>query len=105
MKVKKGDNIIVTAGKDRGKSGTVLRAFPKKDQVLVDGINMATHHEKSRRRGQQGQIIKKPTPIHISNVALQDAKTKKPGRVGYSFEGEGEKVKKVRVTRPSGEKV
>ncbi len=104
MKIKKGDNVVVIAGKDRGKDGAVIRVFPKKEQVLVEGINIATHHQKSRRRGQQGQIVERPMPLHVSNVGLKDAKTKKPGRAGYVTEGEGDKVKKVRVTRPSGEK-
>lgn len=105
MKIRKGDTVTVIGGKDRGKQGTVLRVFPKKDEVLVEGVNVATHHEKSRRRGQVGQIIERPTPIHVSNVAVKDKKSGKPARIGYMIEGEGEKAKKVRVTRPSGEKV
>lgn len=105
MKIKKGDNIIVIAGKDRGKEGEVTRVLPKTEKVLVEGINVVTKHQKSRRRGSQGQIIEKPTPIHVSNVALKDKKTGKPVRVGYVIEGEGEKAKRVRVARPSGEKI
>lgn len=105
MKIKKGDNIIVTAGKDRGKSGTVVRALPKLSKVLVEGVNVMTRHQKSRQRGQQGQIIERPMPIDISNVALKDKKTGKPVRIGYTFEGEKGKEKKVRVARPSGEKI
>lgn len=105
MKIKKGDKITVIAGKDRGKSGTVLRALPKKEQVIVEDVNVVTRHQKSRRQGQQGQIVKREAPMHVSNVALVDSKSKKPARVGYVVEGEGEKRKKVRVTRPSGDKV
>lgn len=105
MKIKKGDKITVIAGKDRGKSGTVLRALPKKEQVIIEDINVVTRHQKSRRHGQQGQIVQRPAPVHVSNVALVDSKSKKPARVGYTIEGEGEKRKKVRVTRPSGDKV
>ncbi len=105
MKIKKKDTVIVIGGKDRGKTGTVLRAFPKKHEVLVDGVNMTTHHEKSRRRGQQGQIIVKPEPIHVSNVALKHGKDGRGVRLGYAMEGEGKSAKKVRVARPSGEKV
>jgi large subunit ribosomal protein L24 len=104
MKIKKGDTVIVIAGKDRGKSGAVIRAFPKKGEVLVDGVNMATKHEKSRRRGQQGQRITKPMPIDVSNVAMKGAKGK-PVRVGYTVDGEGDKAKKVRVARPDGAKI
>lgn len=97
MKIKKGDNVLVIAGKDRGKSGAVLRAFPKKEQVLVEGMGIVKKHKKSSRRGQAGQIISRPTPIHISNVAIRDIKTNKPARVGYRI-GDS---KKVRVTKAS----
>ncbi len=105
MKIKKGDSIIVTAGKDRGKEGVITRAFPKRDQVLVEGVNVVTRHKKATRRGSQGQIISKSMPIPVSNVALKDPNSGKPVRVGYSVEGEGEKAKKVRVARPSGLKI
>ncbi len=105
MKIKKGDNIIILSGKDKGKEGKVLEAMPKIDRVVVEGINTGTRHKKSRRKGSQGQIITRPMPIHISNVALVDKKTGKPTRVGYTFEGEGKDAKKVRVARKSGEKI
>lgn len=105
MKIHKKDTVVIISGKDRGKSGAVLRTFPKKDMVLVENVNMTTHHEKSRRRGQQGQIIVKPGPIHVSNVALKHGKDGKGVRIGYAVEGEGASAKKVRVTRPQGEKV
>ncbi len=82
MKIKKGDSIIVTAGKDRGKEGVITRAFPKRDQVLVEGVNVVTRHKKATRRGSQGQIISKSMPIPVSNVALKDPKSGKPVRVG-----------------------
>lgn len=105
MKIKKKDTVVIISGKDRGKSGTVLRAIPKKDQVLVEGINTATHHEKSKRRGQQGQIVVRPMPIHVSNVALKHGKDGKGVRLGYVTEGTGKDAKKVRVARPTGDKV
>jgi len=105
MKIKKGDSIIVIAGKDRGKTGTVAKTFPKSDKVLVDDVNVVKKHQKGGRKGQSGQIIEKPTPIHVSNVALQDKKTNKAVRIGYKFEGEGDKMKKIRVARPSGEAI
>jgi large subunit ribosomal protein L24 len=105
MKIKKGDNIIVTAGKDRGKQGTVIRAFPKRNEVLVEGVSVVSRHQKSKRRGTLGQVVTKPMPIPVSNVALKDAKTGKPVRVGYIIEGEGKDAKKVRVARPSGAKI
>lgn len=105
MKIKKGDTVIVTAGKDRGKQGTVVRAFPKKNAVLVEGVAIVQKHQKSRRRGTQGQVVSKPMPIPVANVAIKDAKTGKPARIGYIREGEGVQAKKVRVTRPSGSKI
>lgn len=101
MKIKKGDSVIVIAGKDRGKSGTVLAAFPKREAVLVEGVGMVKKHQKSRRRGQTGQIIDRATPIHVSNVAIKDPKRGKPSRVGYLLEG----GKKVRIARKSGAKI
>jgi len=101
MKIKSGDTVTVLSGKDKGKTGTVLSAMPQTEQVLVEGVNMAVKHQKGTRRGSQGQRIEKPMPMHVSNVAVVDAKTKKPARIGYTIE-EG---KKVRVTRPSGSKV
>lgn len=105
MKIKKGDTVVVTTGKNKGKEGKVIRAFPKKSEVLVDGVNVVTRHQKSRRRGQQGQIVQKPMPMSVANVAIKDAKTGKPSRVGYTIEGEGEKAKKVRVAKKSGSKI
>jgi large subunit ribosomal protein L24 len=101
MKIKKGDNVVVISGKDRGKSGTVLAAYPKKDLVLVEGVGIVKKHQRGLRRGQAGQIIERAMPIHASNVALKDAKTKKASRVGYMIDGD----KKVRVTKASGSKV
>lgn len=99
MKIKKGDNIIVRAGKDKGKTGVVTRAFPKTEQVLVEGINTIVKHQKNRRRRSQGQIIEKSAPIHVSNVALLEGK--KPVRAGYTVEG----GKKKRVSRKSGKAI
>lgn len=93
--------MIVTAGKDRGKEGTVLRSFPKKNAVLVDGVAVAQKHQKSRRRGSQGQIVAKPMPIPVSNVAVKDPKTGKPIRVGYKVED----AKKIRVVHKTGVKI
>lgn len=93
----------IIAGKDKGKTGTVLTALPRTEQVIVEGMNMAKKHQKNRRSRSQGQIIDLNLPIHVSNVALLEGD--KTVRVGYSIEGEGEKRKKVRVARPSGKKL
>lgn len=90
-------------GKERGKTGMVTAVLRATSQVLVEGLNIVKRHQKNRRTRSQGQIIEKSMPIHISNVALiEDGKTV---RVGYIFEGEGDKRKKVRVARPSGKKI
>lgn len=103
MKIKKGDTVKVIAGKDKGKTGTVLTTLRDTDQVIVESINVVKRHTKNRRSRSQGQIIEKSMPLHVSNVALMDGE--KPVRVGYEFEGEGEKQKKVRVARPTGKKL
>lgn len=93
----------VTAGKDKGKKGVVLTVLAKTDQVVVEGINIVKKHQKNTRSRSQGQIIEKSMPIHASNVSLLEGD--KVVRVGYIFEGEGDKRKKVRVARPSGKKL
>ncbi len=68
MHVKKGDKVTVIAGKDRGKSGTILRALPKFDKVIIEGVNVRKRHQKPNRNNQKGQIVDKALPIHVSNV-------------------------------------
>lgn len=99
MKIKKGDTVMVIAGKDKGKSGTVERTLATTNQVVVSGINMATKHQKNRRLRSQGQVIEIAMPINASNVALTE--NKKPVRVGYKVED----GKKVRISRKSGNKI
>lgn len=70
MKIKKGDNVIVLAGKDKGKSGKVVRALPKDDRVLVEGVNVKKVHQRAKASGKKGEIIEKNFPIHVSNVKL-----------------------------------
>lgn len=104
MKIKKGDKVIVLAGKDKGKTGNVLHAFPKTEQVVVEGVHVVTRHQKSSRVNSQGQIVHKSLPVHVSNVALIGEKNKGV-RAGYKVEKDGDKTKKVRVARPSGDKI
>ncbi len=73
MKIHKGDMVKILAGRDRGKSGKVLAAFPKLERVLVEGVNKMKKHERARKAGQKGQIVERAMPIHISNVALVKA--------------------------------
>lgn len=68
MHVKKGDKVIVLTGKDRGKTGTILRALPKEDRVVVEGVNKIKKHQRSKRRDQKGQIVEREMPVHVSNV-------------------------------------
>jgi len=93
----------VIAGKDKGKTGTILMTMKDMNQVVIEGVNVATKHQKSKTARSQGQIIEKSMPIDASNVALMEGN--KTVRIGYVFEGEGDKKKKVRVARPSGKKI
>lgn len=93
----------VIAGKDKGKTGSVLTVLKDTEQVIVEGINEVKRHQRNRRTRSQGQIIEKSMPIHVSNVSLMEGD--KTVRAGYIFEGEGDKRKKVRVSRASGKKI
>lgn len=93
----------IIAGKDKGKTGSILTVLRETDQVVIEGINEVKRHQKNKRARSLGQIVEKSMPIHISNVSLMEGD--KAVRVGYSIEGEGEKRKKVRVARPSGKKI
>ena len=93
MKIKKNDQILIISGKDRGRLGKVIQAFPKQEKVLIEGINMRKRHIKPKKTGEKGQIIEKPAPVHISNVKLICPKCKKPARVGYKI-SESETQKK-----------
>jgi large subunit ribosomal protein L24 len=103
MKIKKGDAVIVLSGKDKGKKGTILRTLPTTNQVVIDGVNVVSKHQKNKRTRAQGQIITLSMPLPVANVALLEGG--KAVRVGYVFEGEGSDRKKVRVARPSGKKI
>lgn len=97
MKIKKGDQVIVTTGRDKGKQGEVLRAMPKTNKVVVQGVNMIKRHTRPSQTN-AGGIISKEAPIDVSNVALIDPETGKPTRVGFKVvDGE-----KVRVAKKSG---
>ncbi len=83
MHIKKGDTVVVIAGKDKGKKGKVLQVFPKKERVLVEGANMATKHQKPSQKVQQGGIVHQEAPIHVSNVMIWDEKAKGGTRVKF----------------------
>lgn len=103
MKIKKGDNVIVIAGKDKGKIGEVSRALPKTEHVIIKDVNIVTRHQKNRQARSQGQIIQKSAPIHISNVALVE--NKKPVRAGFTVQKTEKSSKKTRISRASGKSI
>ena len=97
QKIRKGDKVVVLAGKDKGRTGEVLSVMPKDDKALVRGVNQVRRHQK-QSQSQEGGIIVKEAPIHLSNLAIADPKDGKPTRVGFKIEGD----KKVRVAKRSG---
>jgi len=98
-KYKKGDEVIVTSGKDKGKVGKIAKVIVSADKVLIPGINVAKKHEKPSQDS-KGGIVNKDMPIHISNILAYDSKNKKPSRVGFKIED----GKKVRILKSNGEK-
>jgi large subunit ribosomal protein L24 len=100
-KIKKGDTVIVIAGRDKGRTGEVIEMRREASRALVRGVNMIKRHQK-QTQAQEGGIISKEAPIHLSNIALVDPKDNKPTRVGFKFIGTGEDRKRVRVARRSG---
>jgi large subunit ribosomal protein L24 len=106
MKIKKGDRVVVIAGKDNGREGAVIAAFPDKQKVLVEGVNMIKKNTKvdyqGRRGAKEGGIVHQEALIHVSNVALIDPESKKPARAGYRVT---ENDEKVRVSRPGGKDI
>src|ERR1700722_18747822 len=99
LKIKKGDNVIVISGRDKGRSGEVLRVFPSESRLIVQGVHVARRHTKPRF-GDPGGIVDKELTIHVSNVAHIDPGSGKPTRVGYKTLDDG---RKVRIPRRSGE--
>ena len=99
MKIKKNDNVIVIAGKDKGKTAKVVKSFPKESLVIVEGVNMKKKHERARKANSKGQIVEKAMPIHVSNVMLLEGK--KGVRVGKKLIGE----KMVRISRQTGKEI
>jgi large subunit ribosomal protein L24 len=98
-RIRKDDTVIVIAGKDRGRSGKVLKVLTKEERVLVEGVNMVKRHTKPDMANPNGGVISKEAPLHVSNVALRDPKTGKPTRVGFKVNDKG---RKIRVAKGSG---
>ena len=99
LKIKKGDNVVVVAGRDKGRTGEVLRVLPAERRVVVQGVNLVKRHTKPRM-GDPGGIVEKELALHISNIAHVDPASGKPTRIGYKMLEDG---RKVRVARRSGE--
>lgn len=100
-RIKKGDNVIVIAGGNKGKQGKVLTVIPEKDRVIVEGVALVSKHTKPNAKNPQGGIVKQEAAIHVSNVALLDPKSGKATRVGFEVKD----GKKVRVAKKSGEEI
>ncbi|MGD0867419.1 MAG: 50S ribosomal protein L24 [Rhizomicrobium sp.] len=99
VKIKKGDRVVVTTGRDKGKKGEVLKVFPKEDRALVSGVNIAKRHQKQTAK-LQGGIVNKEAPIQLSNLAHIDPKSGEATRIGFKFLNDG---RKVRFAKKSGE--
>jgi large subunit ribosomal protein L24 len=107
MKIKKGDHVVVIAGKDRGREGAVILVYPDRQRVLVHGVNIIRKNKKvdyqGRQGAKQGGITTQEAPIHVSNVQLIDPETKKPARIGYRFDEDTNA--KIRISRPGGKDI
>ena len=99
-KIKKGDKVVVLTGRDRGRTGEVVQVMPKEERALVRGVNMVKRHQR-QTMNQEGGIIQKEAPVHLSNLAVADQKDGKPTRVGFRIEGD----KKVRFAKTTGEAI
>ena len=102
MRVKREDTVVVIAGKDKGKTGKVVKVFPKTNKVIVEGVNIVKKHLKPKNNGGNGEIIETEAAIHVSNVMLVDPKTKKPTKVKIEKDSKGNKV---RISKKSNEKI
>jgi large subunit ribosomal protein L24 len=100
-RLKKGDKVVVVAGRDKGRTGEIVEMRRTEDRAIVRGVNMVKRHQR-QSAAQEGGIISKEAPIHLSNIALADPKDGKPTRVGFKLIGKGDDQKKVRVAKRSG---
>ncbi len=101
LKVKKGDRVVVLTGRDKGKRGEILQVIPAENRAVVQGVNVVRRHQKQTAQ-QEGGIVAKEAPIHISNIAVEDPSDGSPSRVGYKFLDDG---RKVRYAKRSGETI
>ena len=98
-KIKKGDKVVVLSGRDKGRNGEVVRVLPREDRALVRGVNVVKRHQKQSMK-EEGGIVRKELPIHLSNIALADPKDGKPTRIGFKILDDG---RKVRFAKRSGD--
>lgn len=107
MKIRKNDNVMVISGNDKGKTGKVLKVFPKKNRIIIEGINLRKRHTKPSQKNPQGGILEKEAPVNASNVMLLDPKTNEPTRLGARviLDEKTGKKKIARVSKSTGEMV
>jgi large subunit ribosomal protein L24 len=103
-RIKKGDTVIVIAGRDKGRTGEVIEVRRAEGRAFVRGVNIVKRHQRQSATA-EGGIVSKEAPIHLSNIALADPKDGKPTRVGFKFEGTGEARRKVRFAKRSGAEI
>ena len=101
VKIKKGDTVLITAGKDRGKTGKVFRALPKEQGILVEGINLRKKHVRPKKQGEKGQIVQIPAVLDVSNVKIICSKCGKAARIGYLIENK----EKYRICKKCRQKI
>lgn len=102
LHIKRGDTVMVISGSDKGKTGKVIAAFPRKGKIIIEGVNIIKRHQKPKGVGRAGEIVEKEAPVFASKVMLFDELKKKPTRIGYKILKDG---KKVRVAKVSGEQI
>lgn len=102
IRLKKGDKVVILVGKDKGKTGTVMSTHPSLNKVTVENINVVKRHVKPTQTNPKGGIIEKTKPVPVSNVAIVDPTSKKPSKIGYKFDKDGNKI---RVYKSSGKEI
>jgi len=102
MKIRKNDTVLIIKGKYRGKTGKVLKAMPKENQLIVEGVNILKKHTQAKKSGEKGKIIETPGPIQISNVKLICSKCKKATKIGYKFVMKKDEKIKIRICKKCG---
>jgi large subunit ribosomal protein L24 len=99
MKIRKGDNVLITTGKDNGKKGKVRKSLPRKNALIIEGLNIIKRHSRTGGQAKQGGIIEMEAPVDISNVMLICSKCNKPARIGFKLLPDGKKVRICKVCK------